>query len=104
MHYKTAFIEMVQWVWILMIGFFTSTQNFHDDIHKIVVTIASMVLGTYASYLAKKYLNDKTNDMKFWDYFLGKRDVEGARRLGPVNIFVWLLTGIALGLILNWIF
>ncbi|MEM7485027.1 MAG: hypothetical protein AAF348_07445 [Bacteroidota bacterium] len=42
--------------------------------------------------------------MKFKDYFFGKKDVFGKRELKPVNILVWLITAIVLGVILNWIF
>lgn len=50
-------IEILQWSWILAIGFFTSIQNWTDDVYKVVVTIVSMVLGTVASWAMKKYLN-----------------------------------------------
>lgn len=104
MHYKTALIEAGQWAWILIVGFFTSQATFHDDIHKMIITVWSMTLGTYVSYIVKKHLNDKTNTMTFWDYFLGKRDVYGNRYFVAENLITWLLAAIALGLILNWIF
>jgi uncharacterized membrane protein YwzB len=53
-------IEILQWAGILFIGFVTATQNtFKDDIHRIVVTIVSMALGTLVSYFIKKWLNRK---------------------------------------------
>lgn len=97
-------IEVLQWFGILLLGFITATQNtFKDDLHRLVITIVSMALGTLVSYYIKKELNKKS-DMKFWDYFLGKKDVFGTRRFVPVNIFVWIGLAIVIGLIFNWIF
>lgn len=42
--------------------------------------------------------------MKFLDYYLGKRNALGKRELMPINIFVWIVTAIVLGVMLNWIF
>ena len=58
MHYKTALIEIGQWLWILVVGFFTSTQiDFANDLYRLVFTIVSMTLGTVVSYFVKKWLN-----------------------------------------------
>lgn len=42
--------------------------------------------------------------MKFWDYFLGKKDVFGNRYWVPVNIFVWIVAAILLGVLFKWLF
>lgn len=105
MHFKPVAIELFQWIGIMVVGFITATKgDFKDDIHRIVVTIVSMALGTLVSYYIKKMLNQKKSDMNFWDYFLGKKDVFGTRRFVPVNIFVWIATAILLGMLFNWIF
>lgn len=52
-------IEIIQWTWILSVGFIASTRDFSEDIYKVVVTIVSMVLGAVASHFVKLWLNRK---------------------------------------------
>lgn len=50
----------VEWACVLGIGFFVSTSiDFMEDLHKIVVTIVSMALGTLVSHYIKSFINRK---------------------------------------------
>lgn len=53
-------IEVMQWIWIVLVGLITSTQiDFANDLYRLVFTIVSMTLGTIVSYFVKKWLNRK---------------------------------------------
>jgi hypothetical protein len=60
MHFKALLVEVLQWFGIFLVGFLTVTRtSFKDDIHRIVVTIVAMALGTLVSYFVKKWLNKR---------------------------------------------
>lgn len=60
MHFKALLIEVLQWSGIFLVGLITVTRSsFKDDIHRIVVTIVAMALGTLVSYFIKKWLNKR---------------------------------------------
>ncbi len=62
MHRIDNVVTSVQWLWIVSVGFFTSTQiSYQDDLHKIVITTLSMVVGTVMSFIVKKLLNKFKN-------------------------------------------
>lgn len=60
MHFKALLIEVLQWSGIFLVGLITATRSsFKDDIHRIVVTVVAMALGTLVSYFIKKWLNKR---------------------------------------------
>lgn len=63
-------VNAIQWVWIGLVGLFASTGfEYKDDMHRVLITITSMALGTLASYYIKKYLNNgkKIDIKKYWN-------------------------------------
>jgi len=51
-------VEKIQWAWIISVGFAASTMDYSDELLRIVVTVASMTIGTVVSFFVKKWLND----------------------------------------------
>lgn len=57
----TSMVERIQWTWIISVGFAASTMDYSDELLRIVVTVASMSIGTVVSFFVKKWLNDWRN-------------------------------------------
>lgn len=51
--------SIVQWAYIMFMGFLANTFDYTGDVYRILVTTLSMGVGTIASHYLKKFLNRK---------------------------------------------
>jgi|GEM_PF-2917998 len=107
-HFKTMLIEVFQWFGVFLVGLITVTRSsFKDDIHRIVVTIVAMALGTLVSYFIKRWLNnpDKLKSMKnirktILRFLLGEKQFSFKI---PNFLLVILVLTLAIGFLIAWI-
>ena len=51
--------SIVQWAYIMFMGFLANTFDYVHDLYRMFVTVFSMALGAVVSHYVKEFLNRK---------------------------------------------